>query len=91
MSAESTYISALFGIIATVVWAGSVDLTLYYRDELTISAWLRLHPLWFLTPLAATLIFTAALILHLFIPLFTEAKHVPPVGLRGPDERNAAN
>ncbi len=72
MSAESIYISALFAILAVIAWGGAVDLTLYLRSELTLSAWLRLHPLWFLVPLSATLIFLAVLTLHLFVPLYAE-------------------
>ncbi len=70
MSAESAYMSALFGVLALVLWAASVDLTLWARSEMTISQWLRTHQAWVIWPMSVILISLAALMLHLFI--FTE-------------------
>jgi hypothetical protein len=70
MTAESAYMSALFGILALVLWAGSVDITLWARSEMTISQWLRGHQAWVMWPMSVVLVSLAALILHLFI--FTE-------------------
>jgi hypothetical protein len=67
ISADSVYISALFAVIAVIGWAGAVDMTLYFRGELTISAWLRIHPAWFYIALTGILLFSSAAIIHLFI------------------------
>lgn len=67
MTAESAYISALFGVAALILWAAAVDITLYYRSEPTISSWLRAHQPWILWPMVLTLVFVAVLMIHLLI------------------------
>jgi len=65
--AESAYMGALFGMLAIVVWAGGMDLMFYVNSQQTISAWLRLHPSYFLWPMAVTMLFLAVLTWHLFL------------------------
>jgi hypothetical protein len=72
MTPEAAYISALFGVIAIILWGGGVDFTLWLRSEQTISQWLRMHPVWWHVPLAGMLFFLALLHLHLFVGLWSE-------------------
>jgi len=65
--AEQAYLGALFGVLAMIVWAGGMDLMFYVNGQQTISAWLRLHPSYFLWPMAISLLFVSVLTWHLFL------------------------
>jgi hypothetical protein len=65
--AESVYVCILLGICALLLWAGAVDLDLYYRGHRTISTFLRSNQEWFLWPLVVTQVFLALLTVHLYL------------------------